>query len=83
MVRAALAGALNDVPYVTDPIFGLAVPTACPDLPAEFLQPRNTWSGKDAYDERARTLARMFADNFATYADGVAPEVREACPKVM
>ncbi len=81
MVRAALAGKLNDVSHVTDPIFGLAVPTTCPDVPAEFLQPRNTWADKDAYDERARTLARMFADNFAKYSDGVSTAVREAGPR--
>jgi phosphoenolpyruvate carboxykinase (ATP) len=42
MVRAALDGTLNTVPMETDPVFGLAVPTACPDVPAEILNARST-----------------------------------------
>jgi phosphoenolpyruvate carboxykinase (ATP) len=82
MVRAALAGRLDDVPTVEDPIFRVAVPTSCPDVPAEFLQPRLTWSDKDAYDRAARKLARMFADNFAGYHDGASENVRAAGPRV-
>lgn len=82
MVRAALAGKLDNVPMVTDPIFGLAVPTACPDVPSEFLQPRTTWQDHDAYDEQARELARMFAKNFEQYADRVSASVRAAGPRV-
>jgi phosphoenolpyruvate carboxykinase (ATP) len=82
MVRAALNGALDDVPTVEDPIFRVAVPTSCPDVPASFLQPRNTWADKEAYDRQARTLARMFADNFAAYAAGVDPSIAAAGPRV-
>jgi phosphoenolpyruvate carboxykinase (ATP) len=82
MVRAALSGALDDVPTVTDPIFGLEVPTTCPDVPTECLQPRATWADGDAYDRQARALARMFADNFRAYADGVSEAVRAAGPTV-
>jgi phosphoenolpyruvate carboxykinase (ATP) len=82
MVRAALDGRLAGVPTVTDPIFGLEVPTACPDVPASFLQPRETWQDRDAYDSQARALALMFADNFGAYADGVSDEVRAAGPRI-
>ena len=82
MVRAALDGRLDDVEFVVDPIFGVEVPTTCPDVPAEFLQPRNTWQDKDAYDEQARKIARMFQENFEKYADGVSEAVRHAGPKV-
>jgi phosphoenolpyruvate carboxykinase (ATP) len=81
MVRAALSGALERVTTLTDPIFGLEVPTACPDVPSEFLQPRSTWADPDAYDQQARLLARMFRNNFEAYADGVPAEVREAGPR--
>jgi phosphoenolpyruvate carboxykinase (ATP) len=82
MVRAALNGLLDDVETVVDPVFGVAVPVSCPDVPSEFLQPRNTWQDTDAYDERARTLARMFEENFAKYADGVSEAVRAAGPRI-
>ena len=44
MIRAALSGALDDVPYSHDPVFNLDVPTTCPDVPTEVLSPRRTWS---------------------------------------
>jgi phosphoenolpyruvate carboxykinase (ATP) len=83
MVRAALDGRLDGVPTVKDPIFGVEVPTSCPDVPAEFLQPRATWADPDAYDRQARALAHMFAENFAAYADGVSASVRAAGPRVV
>ena len=83
MVRAALSGALDGVPTVTDPIFGVEVPTACPDVPSEVLQPRATWPDGEAYDREAAALARMFEDNFRVYADGVAESVRAAGPRVV
>jgi phosphoenolpyruvate carboxykinase (ATP) len=80
MVRAALDGRLDDVPTVTDPTFGVEVPTSCPDVPAAFLQPRSTWADGAAYDRQAAALARMFVENFAAYADGVPEAVRRAGP---
>ena len=71
MVRAALDGRLAAVETRLDPTFRVAVPSSCPDVPASFLDPRSTWADKDAYDRQAAQLARMFADNFAAYADGV------------
>ncbi len=82
MVRAALGGRLANVATVTDPIFGIEVPTACPDVPADVLQPRATWQDTDAYDRQARALAVMFADNFKAYADGVSEAIRAAGPRI-
>ncbi|TMF41075.1 MAG: phosphoenolpyruvate carboxykinase (ATP) [Chloroflexi bacterium] len=81
MVRAALSGALDDVRTEVDPIFGVAVPTACPDVPSEVLRPRATWADGEAYDRQAAALSRMFAENFVTYADGVPEAVRTAGPR--
>jgi phosphoenolpyruvate carboxykinase (ATP) len=82
MVRAALGGQLDGVPTRVDPVFGVKVPTACPDVPASFLDPRATWADPVAYDDAAARLARMFADNFTAYADGVTPAIRSAGPRV-
>src|SRR5215213_5216639 len=46
MVRAALNGDLRGVPTVTDPVFGLAIPTAVPGVPTEILTPRDTWADR-------------------------------------
>ena len=82
MVRAALDGVLDGVPTRVDPTFGVRVPLTCPDVPAAFLDPRGTWVDPAAYDSAAARLARMFADNFGAYADGVSEAVRAAGPRV-
>ena len=82
MIRAALAGALDHVAYEADPVFNVAVPTSCPDVPPEVLKPRNTWTDGVDYDAQAAKLARMFAENFKTFEGGVTPEVRAAGPRV-
>jgi phosphoenolpyruvate carboxykinase (ATP) len=83
MVRAALDGRLDGVPMAEDPLFRVAVPTACPDVPAEFLQPRSTWQDSAAYDRQAARLAAMFVANFDSYADGVSEAIRGAGPRVV
>jgi phosphoenolpyruvate carboxykinase (ATP) len=82
MVRAALSGALDNVEFETDPVFGVEVPLTCPDVPNEVLRPRATWADGDAYDRQAGALARMFVENFAAYEDGVSEAVRAAGPQV-
>jgi len=81
MVTAILDGRLRDVPTVADPIFGLHLPTHCPGVPDEVLTPRNTWADKDAYNAKARDLARKFSDNFKQFAERVDAAVAAAGPK--
>ena len=51
MVRAALNGELHGVPTVERPdLRGRGPDRRCPDVPAEFLQPRSTWQDVAAYD---------------------------------
>jgi len=68
MIRAALDGSLAAVETVTDPIFGLAIPTSCPGVPSEVLVPRNTWRDPEAYDAQANKLKAMFEENFRKFA---------------
>ena len=82
IVNAALDGKLNEVPTTTDPVFGLEVPVECPGVPADVLDPRNTWNDKQAYDQQARKLAQQFEDNFRKYADDVDDAVRAAGPVI-
>jgi phosphoenolpyruvate carboxykinase (ATP) len=78
MLRAALAGKLDGVAMREEPMFGLRVPKNCPGVPAGALDPRSTWKDGAAYDEAARKLAGMFAENFAQYSQYVSPQVRDA-----
>jgi len=82
MVRAALAGRLDDVATETDPVFGLAVPTSVPDVPSEVLRARDTWSDPAAYDAQARKLGEMFRHNFEKFAGHVSDGLRHAGSRV-
>jgi len=81
-VHAALDGSLDDVPMEIDPIFGLAVPTSCPGVPSEVLNPRNTWSDTAAYDVQAQKLAGMFVENFKQFESAVSADVLATSPTV-
>lgn len=80
MVTAALNGELEKAEFVTDPVFGVQVPTSCPGVPSEVLQPRNTWADKEAFDKQARDLATKFVENFAQKFPS-AKEIAEAGPR--
>jgi phosphoenolpyruvate carboxykinase (ATP) len=82
MITAALEGKLNDVTYEAHPVFGMLMPTTCPNVPSEILNPRNTWADAVAYDEKAKALAAQFVNNFKKYADGVTQDILDAAPKL-
>jgi phosphoenolpyruvate carboxykinase (ATP) len=81
IVRAALAGRLDGVATTTDPVFGLAVPTAVSGVPATVLRPRDSWTDAVAYDAQARKLAGMFRSNFEKFRGTVASAVADAGPR--
>ena len=83
MITAALEGKLDNAEFEQHPVFGMMMPTSCPDVPAEILNPRNTWADKNAYDEKAKDLAQRFVKNFEKYASGVGSDILAAAPKVM
>ena len=82
MITAALEGKLDKIETSTDPVFGVAIPNEIPGVPTEVLMPKNTWSDKAAYDEKAKYLAGLFVKNFEKYAAGVSEEILAAAPKV-
>lgn len=81
MVTAALNGDFDNVEYKHDDIFNLDVPQSCPNVPSEIMNPRDTWEDKAAYDESAKKLAKMFADNFAKKYPNMPKNIAEAGPK--
>jgi phosphoenolpyruvate carboxykinase (ATP) len=82
MVDAALNGDLDLVEYIPDPNFGLQVPTSCPEVPDDVLQPRNTWQDPAAYDRQAQELATMFVSNFTQFAEHVSEAIRASGPVI-
>ena len=58
------------------------MPTDCPNVPVEILNPRTTWKDKEAYDATANKLAASFIKNFEQYSSAANKEILDAAPKV-
>lgn len=82
MITAALNGSLDKVKYETLPVFNLQMPTSCPDVPADILNPASTWKDKNAFNDTLNKLAAQFLKNFEQYAAGTGKDILEAAPKV-
>ena len=82
MITEALNGDLEKVGFEEHPVFGLMIPLSCPGVPAEILNPRNTWSDPQAYDLKAAELAQAFVHNFTQFAEFAGDEILAAAPRV-
>ena len=80
MVTAALTGEIEKSQFVTDPTFGVQVPTSIEGVPSELLIPENTWEDKAAYQASCKKLAASFVENFKKYTH-MSAEVVAAGPK--
>jgi phosphoenolpyruvate carboxykinase (ATP) len=83
MITAALEGQLDKVSFEAHPVFGVNMPTSCPNVPNEILNPRNTWADKAAYDKKANELAEAFNKNFSKFSDFANEELLAGAPKVV
>ncbi len=81
MINAALNGMLDDVAYEKHEVFGLMMPTSCAGVPAGILNPINTWADKEAYTQKANSLAKAFNENFTNFADQANEEILNAAPR--
>ncbi len=82
LLRAALEEELPSAEYREDPIFGFEVPISVPGIDDVLLDPGSTWRDPNAYDRKARELARMFRDNFEKFGASAGPAVTAAGPRV-
>ncbi|MEM8585625.1 MAG: phosphoenolpyruvate carboxykinase (ATP) [Bacteroidota bacterium] len=82
MIKAALTGELDKIDFETEPCFGLAIPTRCPDVPNALLRPRDTWRNEENYDKQAKMLADLFNSNFEKFAAQAEEGVKQAGPKI-
>jgi phosphoenolpyruvate carboxykinase (ATP) len=82
MLNAAIHGELDDVPMEKDPIFQVSIPKHCPGIPDEMLQPASAWQDADAYQQKARELAKLFQENFRHLADEAGQDISNAGPVV-
>jgi phosphoenolpyruvate carboxykinase (ATP) len=82
IIDAIHSGELDEIETITDPIFRLAVPVSCPNVPAEILIPKNTWADAEAYDRQAHKLAQLFQKNFEQYEEGSSEAIINAGPVI-
>ena len=82
LITAALENQLENVEYQTHDVFGLAMPVSCPGVPAEILNPRNTWMHADEYDHLSHSLASAFLKNFEKFSSYADEEIMSGAPRV-
>lgn len=82
ILDAIHAGQLQNVEYENYEIFNLSVPTECPGVPSELLNPRKAWTaGDDSFKTEVTKLGELFNENFKKYAAEATEEVIAAGPK--
>ncbi len=81
LLDAALEGKLDAVDFRRDRLFGFEVPSSCPDVPTDVLDPSTSWGNKDDYWRRYDALAARYIDNFKLFEAGCPQEIRAAGPK--
>jgi len=64
MIAAAMNNELVKINYVKHDVFNLNMPASCPGVPAEILNPINTWNDKSAYIKNTKKLSKLFHENF-------------------
>lgn len=82
MIKEAIEGRLDNVSFINHPVFGLAMPTSCNNVPQEVLNPIDTWKDKEAYNKRAKKLAKSFKKNFAKFEEFANEEIMKGQPLV-
>jgi phosphoenolpyruvate carboxykinase (ATP) len=81
LITAALTGKLDKVDYETHDVFGIAMPKECQGVPSNILNPRQTWSVKEDYDQKANFLADSFNKNFKKFSSFANAEILAGSPR--
>ncbi|MGD0878736.1 MAG: phosphoenolpyruvate carboxykinase (ATP) [Anaerolineales bacterium] len=82
LLNAILNGALKDVEYYTDPVFGFQVPKTCPGVPEDVLYPARAWQNEDDYWKKYMQLAFRFINNMKKFEEDTPKEVIAGGPKI-
>jgi phosphoenolpyruvate carboxykinase (ATP) len=82
LLSAVLNGALDQVEFYTDPVFGFEVPKICPDVPEDVMFPSRSWQKETEYWKKYKELASRFIDNMKKFEMDTPREVIAAGPKI-
>ncbi|MCX7696939.1 MAG: phosphoenolpyruvate carboxykinase (ATP) [Bacteroidales bacterium] len=67
IIKGILDGTIEREPFIILNHLQLSVPKQFMDLDLSFLNPRNTWTDKSAYDAQLKKLSQMFSDYMNIY----------------
>lgn len=81
IISAVLNNNFAEINFTREKIFNLNIPEMCPNVPKEILNPRNTWSNKEKYTEKAKELAKSFNENFLRFEEHVTEAMKQGIPK--
>jgi len=83
LVRGVLSGALDQVDYEADPLFGFEIPTSCPGVDERQLNPRAMAADEGEYELRANQLAAAFIQGFERYGTEMPESVKQMVANVV
>jgi len=75
-VRAVMAGELDIVDFETDPVFQFKIPSVCPGIPKEMLNPRIHTDNIGEYEIRANRLVSEFLKDFSQFEDQIPDDMK-------
>lgn len=67
IVNAILDGSIEQADWLTIPIFHLSIPMAIKGVHSDILDPRDTYLDIDVWEQKAKTLAMLFKENFKRF----------------
>jgi len=69
IIDRILDGSIEHSATKTVPVFNLEVPVALDQVNPKILDPRDTYSNVEEWEEKAKDLASRFINNFVKYTD--------------
>ncbi|MDR1006633.1 MAG: phosphoenolpyruvate carboxykinase (ATP) [Bacteroidales bacterium] len=70
IIDAIIDGSIDNISQrLTIPYFNFVIPTALPNVNAAILDPRNTYSSADIWNDKVKDLAQRFINNFSKFTD--------------
>lgn len=69
IIDAIIDGSIEDAPKTRIPIMNLEVPTSLPNVSEGILDPRDTYSNVEKWEEKAKDLAAKYIKNFEQYCN--------------
>ncbi len=68
IIDAILDGSIDKAETKMVPFFDFKVPTALPGVDSSILDPRDTYSNSEEWEEKAKDLAQRFIKNFSKFS---------------